>query len=139
MPKFLVKLRQVIVSSVVIEAPTTMALQVYLDDREDDEMFDDEVLLDADTSFTQTDMAPSIVLDAAGDEVNTSPDLIQPLTDFDLSVRLQNVLDNNHIDTVGDLCGFTRQDFAALRHVGRSLLTEADALVEKHGWLWRAK
>lgn len=62
--------------------------------------------------------------------------LLQPLVDFNLSVRCMNVLYSNKINTLGDLVRLDRDNVLMLRNLGKKSLSELDDLLEKLGLEW---
>ena len=49
------------------------------------------------------------------------------LTDLDLSVRALNCLKSAEVETLGQLCQFSRNDLLKFRNFGKKSLTELDA------------
>ena len=55
------------------------------------------------------------------------------LTDLDLTVRALNCLKSADVDTLGELCQFSRADLLKFRNFGKKSLTELDAKLASLG------
>ena len=59
--------------------------------------------------------------------------LSRPISDFELSVRSRNCLDQLHIQSLGDLTQVTEQDLLNGRNFGETSLQEVRELLSAHG------
>lgn len=59
--------------------------------------------------------------------------LARPISDFELSVRSRNCLDNLGLQTLGDLTRVSEQDLLKGRNFGETSLKEVSILLEAHG------
>ncbi len=71
--------------------------------------------------------------DSARQEARMKQLLGRPVTDFELSVRSRNCLENMNINTLGDLTEVSEQELLAGKNFGETSLTEIRELLSAHG------
>ncbi len=71
--------------------------------------------------------------DTARDNAKREQLLARPVTDFELSVRSRNCLENMEINSLGDLTEVSEQELLAGKNFGETSLTEIRDLLTAHG------